>query len=905
MTPNRAYGLGVFVCLMTFMVGMALLDRVEMNRDRDYRVARELDNISLAARSVSDRLSIALAHFYTVSRQTSSWSKDDKDMMENLDCLAAAEAQSFPSLLDVSWISHDGKTQFHTSKNRVVFQKALSWGQIYMSRHVDGWRDGWVAPFSVGPGLRSMGLVYPLWLERSLMGCLVVTLDMDLFLGPIFHYLCRSGNGYVLDGLGQVVFHGNLGLVGKNIFGDVQGAFPEIGFSAQEMINVSSGKNQDGSMVWHSARIQARKLILVSGFPGGMENGLKIPRLFLGGLSGLGLTGLSLVFLASQRRALRQIGKAEKRYMAVVEAQTELVIRFRQDWTITFVNGAYCRFLSISREDLIGTSLDDYLSSQDRIGLRAVTEPQAWGREEKREWTQCIDRDGAEQWIRWNCTLVSGEWQGDHEIQGVGRDITSMMNLQREITRRKDAIDAILDSVPVPIYLVSRDGGMEMVNRAGDIFEDMSNPYSEGQRRLKYLAISAMEQGYGFYGQEISFEGDDGGERILSFNVVPYGGSSGVVKGALAAGVDVTLQREVSRQILKERENRYRRILDAIGDAVLLCHRQDDGHYAIDLANPVAEAMAAQRASLLGSPLSRIFGPSSLKKIEASISDRRGPIGMTAGLRRSWGDVIPVEMSLMFFEEERPMVLIVMRDISERIQARSRERAYARQLRNLISRLDGLEQENRRHMAAYLHDVVGQNLASVKIQLGMAKRSISGEVSVSLEHALSVVDQVISETRAMTFEIASPLLDELGFDPALERLVDKLKEDHSLKVDILSDGSADLLDRSARDLLYRSIRELLINVVKHAEVENAEVSIEKQGGFVEATVRDRGKGYSPGEADNSNTDFSFGLFGLRERLSVIQGELVCRSAPGEGTEATVRLRLREEGLHEHKGSGCR
>lgn len=208
-------------------------------------------------------------------------------------------------------------------------------------------------------------------------------------------------------------------------------------------------------------------------------------------------------------------------------------------------------------------------------------------------------------------------------------------------------------------------------------------------------------------------------------------------------------------------------------------------------------------------------------------------------------------------------------------------------------------------MAAYLHDVVGQNLASVKIQLGMAKRSISGEVSVSLEHALSVVDQVISETRAMTFEIASPLLDELGFDPALERLVDKLKEDHSLKVDILSDGSADLLDRSARDLLYRSIRELLINVVKHAEVENAEVSIEKQGGFVEATVRDRGKGYSPGEADNSNTDFSFGLFGLRERLSVIQGELVCRSAPGEGTEATVRLRLREGGLHEHKGSGCR
>lgn len=879
----KAYSMAILTSLFLLIGGAALLDSWNEGRLLEHRAARELDYLSLAARSVSDRLSMSLSHFRSLSYQVSRWSSDEEALSDLLDSLASNEETYFPSLLDLSFVGEDGKSHVHSSKNRVLYQQAQSWGQIYISRHTEGWKNGWVAPFNVASGLKTIGMVYPLF-NGAFSGVLVVTLDLDQLLGHVAHHIGASGEAWMLDGLGQVVFTKDLSAVGKNVFSDGQSLFSDIGYLGENVVHSSYGKDLNRLLVWHSARIQARKLVLLKTIPP-IDSGIVfLCKIALSILTALALIWLSATFMGARERAWEDLAVAEKRYLAVVEVQTELVVRFRLDWTITFVNQAFCRFFATSKGKLVGLSLRKLIPSGDRSDLRYIVESMTLEEEGKSEWTQKVTVEGRDTWIKWNLSLVPGAWSTGSEIQGVGRDITSTIKLQKELLRRKEVLSTILESAPVIICLSSQDGSVGTVNKAGMAVKD--HPV------LNSLARQVLEQGYGLYGQELTFTNDLNEERIITFNVVPYGDPSNI-RGTLIAGLDVTVQRAMAKQILEERDVRYRKILDTIGDAVLLCRQGQDGRHRIDLANPVAENMTGRKGiNILNLPLSRVFNATTLRKIDKNLNRPKTPLVMMGGLRRPWGEALPVEMSLMVFKEEKPTVLIVMRDISERIKARDREKAYARQLRNLIGRLDRVEQEKRREMASYLHDVVGQNLASVKISLGLAKRAM-GPGAKALDGSIALLDHILDETRALTFELASPLLEELGFVPALERLCEKLKDDHDLSVHISHDRSLDKLDKRSRDTLFRAVRELLINVAKHGQVNQAKVSLSTQGDILTAVVSDQGVGYDTNELERSGANYSFGLFGLKERLAGSGGDLICRSAPGEGTEATVRIRVKE------------
>src|SRR2546423_365544 len=65
------------------------------------------------------------------------------------------------------------------------------------------------------------------------------------------------------------------------------------------------------------------------------------------------------------RRAQIAVSESEKRMRAVVEDQTDLICRFTPDGSLTFVNGAFCRFYQKTREELLGTNLLHQLLEED------------------------------------------------------------------------------------------------------------------------------------------------------------------------------------------------------------------------------------------------------------------------------------------------------------------------------------------------------------------------------------------------------------------------------------------------------------------------------------------------------------------------------------------------------------
>jgi len=136
-----------------------------------------------------------------------------------------------------------------------------------------------------------------------------------------------------------------------------------------------------------------------------------------------------------------QLRQSKARYIAIIEDQTELIIRFLPDGQVTFVNEAFCRFFGLRREEIIGYHYAPVVFEEDREYVAAfvnsitkqnpvvMVENRVIARGEVR-WTQWIDRG------------IFDESDRIAEYQVVGRDITDRKKAEAELETAKEAAES-------------------------------------------------------------------------------------------------------------------------------------------------------------------------------------------------------------------------------------------------------------------------------------------------------------------------------------------------------------------------------------------------------------------------------------------------------------------------------
>jgi len=241
-------------------------------------------------------------------------------------------------------------------------------------------------------------------------------------------------------------------------------------------------------------------------------------------------------------------------------------------------------------------------------------------------------------------------------------------------------------------------------------------------------------------------------------------------------------------------------------------------------------------------------------------------------------------------------IAVYIRDITHRKQAEARIRAYQERLRSLASQLSLTEERERRRIADALHDRVGQTLALCKIKLGPLRRSASStDLAEPLDEINQYIEEIIRDTRSLTFELSSPILYQLGLEAAVEWLTEQTQARHGISAYFENDGQPKPLDDDIRVLLFQAARELLMNVVKHAQAQSVEVSMQRVGGHVQISVEDDGVGFNVLPIGHHWSEIKgFGLFSIRERLDHLGGQLKISSQPGQGTQVTLVAPLRRE-----------
>ena len=222
------------------------------------------------------------------------------------------------------------------------------------------------------------------------------------------------------------------------------------------------------------------------------------------------------------------------------------------------------------------------------------------------------------------------------------------------------------------------------------------------------------------------------------------------------------------------------------------------------------------------------------------------------------------------------------------------ERLEAERRRTSSAALHAQEEERTR-VARDLHDEVNQSLTGLLLRLEIAREKAPPELAAELAEIRQLANQAMNELLTLARQLRPTALDEFGLKAALAGQVRDLGRQGTIRAGFESYGELADLPEDAQLVVYRVAQEALSNAVRHSGAETVRVRLGREGGFVELSVGDDGRGFSFDDATRG-----LGIAGMRERAMLVNGELQVESRPRTGTR--VRLRVPIGTVNESRGT---
>jgi signal transduction histidine kinase len=243
-----------------------------------------------------------------------------------------------------------------------------------------------------------------------------------------------------------------------------------------------------------------------------------------------------------------------------------------------------------------------------------------------------------------------------------------------------------------------------------------------------------------------------------------------------------------------------------------------------------------------------------------------------------------------------------LRQVAEENAALYEELKQKESLRGeLLKKVIGAQEEERRRIARELHDETSQTLTA--LVMGMEAVTLAPSLSrqqlgEKLSRLKGLAVQTLDEVHNIIYDLRPSVLDDLGLVAGLEWYAENRLQPLGLSVHVEVGGQERRLPPEVETVLFRIGQEAISNVARHAEASNVFLTIHFHENAVSLEVEDDGKGFLPTTASSAAPP-GWGLLGMRERATLLKGELDIASEPGRGTCVTVRVPLDERtALHE-------
>jgi len=203
--------------------------------------------------------------------------------------------------------------------------------------------------------------------------------------------------------------------------------------------------------------------------------------------------------------------------------------------------------------------------------------------------------------------------------------------------------------------------------------------------------------------------------------------------------------------------------------------------------------------------------------------------------------------------------------------------------------------EERNRLAREIHDALAQGLTGIIVQLEAMERLAQRrpeQALASLQRAKDLARRSLQEARRSVWGLRPRSLEDMTLTEALQARAEALREECQLEVNLGISGSRRILSPDVELNLFRIAQEALVNVQRHAQAGMVHIQLDFGQAHVRLVVEDDGRGLpQPAEGghdgDRSGGGHGFGLTGMRERASLLGGQMTVSSQPGQGTRVEV------------------
>jgi signal transduction histidine kinase len=209
-----------------------------------------------------------------------------------------------------------------------------------------------------------------------------------------------------------------------------------------------------------------------------------------------------------------------------------------------------------------------------------------------------------------------------------------------------------------------------------------------------------------------------------------------------------------------------------------------------------------------------------------------------------------------------------------------------------------LSQENeRKRIAAELHDSLGHDLLLINNRLGLLATSAKHppEVARQLGELSQTALRTIGDVRSISQALRPAALEQVGLTKSIEWIIEQISETSTIRFSTEIDNIDGLLAQGLEINLYRIVQEALNNVIKHAQATKVMIVAKRELWGITVSIFDNGRGFDAehreAERRRQQRKATLGLVGMAERANLLDGQLEIKSTTGVGTRVTLTVPL--------------
>lgn len=575
---------------------------------------------------------------------------------------------------------------------------------------------------------------------------------------------------------------------------------------------------------------------------------------------------MAAVHVEEQLRTLRQ---TQARLRALIENEPECVKILDRDGRLLEMNAAGLRMIEAdSAEQVLGHCVYGLIAPEHAAAFRALTERVCAGQRGMLEF-EIVGLRGARRWLETHAVPFADEANGVTRLLAITRDITERRRAEQALHESEQRFQLFLDHLPASAWIRDRNFRYTYVNRrymsawgiaahevlGRDAAEFFPPPIAEHFR--------ASDERVAREGAPLEYVDSLPSGRWLKLKFPVPDGRGGVGVAGIALDISESTRLE---EALRASEQRFRAFMDHAPAAAWI----KDADFRYSYVNRTYLSVYGRSASeVLGRDDFELHGAERASVFRQEDERIRGSGAAEQKMHPvPYADGRPGHWLVVKFPLEHGVGGIGI-DVTPRLEAEEKAR-------DLAKRLVEAQEVERRRVADGLHDLIGQNLTALGIDLQALKQRLQagGDLASGprIDAMAALLDTTIDAIRDVMTDLRPPALEEFGLVPALRWYSSQFAMRTGMKVAVRCAGSERRLAADTELALFRIAQEALTNAAKHSGGSMVEIAVAYDT-LVRLTITDNGSGFAERDGARAARRGGFGLPTMRERAEAIGGTL--------------------------------